>query len=307
MLPEQMLQRATHIFIGVIERQDFESWPFLSVPGFPGMDSKERRYWRVLRRKVRVEIIVKGIEPRKLIDVYEIFWTGGATGDWNSTQDKERDLFLVRVENGRYHVVRDWWRSIFPISSGSHARLPLDETTPFWERVGLMTWWVRPDRSRAFENFSRNDPGAALGTWRTIKLLRGLLRHPDRSLRLCACKNLLFQGLGQDECWDKLSDEDRKLLIADAPGWLTPDSISKNHQGFIDHAKELWDTLRDSRDQLRLFTTTNDQRVRRQFCRLYELRFPGDMETGCPADGPVPASIVTEDGDISLPGGWPQK
>ena len=95
MLPEQMLQRATHIFIGVIERQDFESWPFLSVPGFPGMDSKERRYWRVLRRKVRVEIIVKGIEPRKLIDVYEIFWTGGATGDWNSTQDKERDLVIV--------------------------------------------------------------------------------------------------------------------------------------------------------------------------------------------------------------------
>jgi hypothetical protein len=236
--------------VGGIEKQDFESWPFFSVPGFPGMDLKERRYWRVLRRRVRVEIVVKGSEPRKLIDVYEIFWTGGATGDWNSTQEKERDLFLVRVENGRYHVVRDWWRSIFPIYSGSHTRLPLDETKPLWERVGLMTWWVQPDRSRAFENMSRNDPGGALGTWRRIKLLRGLLRHPDRRLRLCACKRLLFESMAQDECWDALTEEDRKQLIADAPGWLTPDSISKDYRSFNQHAKDLWDRLGDSQDQL---------------------------------------------------------
>jgi hypothetical protein len=228
-------------------------------------------------------------------------------GDWNSTQDNERDLFLVRVENGRYHVVRDWWRSIFPIYSGSHARLPLSDTNPFWERVGLMTWWVKPDRSSGFDPVHRLDPGGALSTWRKIKLLRGLLSHPDRSLRLCACKNLLFEGLAQDECWDNLSLEDRTQLSADAPGWLTPDFIASSHLNFVQHAKEMWDTLSDSRDESRLFTTANDQRVRSEFCRLYKLRFPDDMDTGCPADRPLPATIVTEDGDMPLLRGWPQQ
>ena len=77
-------------------------------------------------------------------------------------ETRSEDLFLVRVENGRYHVVRDWWRSIFPIHSGSHPRLPLDETSPSWERVGLMSWWVRPDRAKAFEDIATNDPGGAL-------------------------------------------------------------------------------------------------------------------------------------------------
>src|SRR5215468_11454966 len=126
------------------------------------MDPREQRYWRVMRRRVHVELVVKGVEPRRLIDVYEIFWTGATNGNWNSTRDKERDLFLVRVENGRYHVVRDWWRSIFPIHSGSHPRLPLDETSPSWERVGLMSWWVRPDRAKAFKDIATNDPGGAL-------------------------------------------------------------------------------------------------------------------------------------------------
>jgi hypothetical protein len=307
MSQDQMLERATHAFVGVIEKQAFERWPFFSVPGFPGFDPKYRRYWRVLRREVRVEIVVKGVEARKRINIYEITWTGGATGDWNSTQDNERDLFLVRVENGRYHVVRDWWRSIFPIYSGSHARLPLDETRPFWERVGLLTWWVRPDHGSDVRWFDRNDPGSALGSWRRTKLLRGLLRHPDPSLRLRACKEMLVMGLGQDECWDNLNEEDRKQLIANAPGWLTSDSISKDHRGFIQHAKELWGALSNNQDQLRLFTAANDQRVRREFCGLYKLRFPGDMDTGCPSDRPIPATIVTEEGDIPLLGNWPQQ
>jgi len=79
--------------------------------------------------------------------------------------------------------------------------------------------------------------------------------------------------MAQDECWDALTEEDRKQLIADAPGWLTPDSISKDYRSFTQHAKTFgigWATARTSW----LFTTANDQRVRREFCHLYELRFP---------------------------------
>ena len=143
----------------------------------------------------------------------------------------------------------------------------------------------------------------ALEGWRSTKLLRGLLSHPDSGLRLAACKNLLFAGRALDECWYQLTEEDRKRLIANAPGWLTPDQISRNHQGFLRRAKDEWNSL--NRDQLRIFTTVNDQRLRREFCRLYERRFPGDKESGCPVDRPLPATIVTENGDVPLLGGWP--
>jgi len=300
-----MVQRATHIFVGVIEKQAFESWPFLSVPGFPGGDPKDRQYWRVLRRQVRVEIVVKGIEPRKLIDIYEFFWTGGTTGDWNSTHDKERDIFLVRVENGRFHVVRDWWRSIFPIYSGSHTRLPLDDSRPFWERAGLLTWWIRSDHGWEFEKLPRKGPGGALGVWRTAKILRGLLRHPDRDVRLFACGELLELGdVGQDECWGSLPEEDRKAFTARR---LTLEKLLKAHASFQERARERWDAWSGDRDELKILTTVNDQRLRRDFCRSFELRFPGDTDAGCPADKPLPATIVTENGDVPLPGPWPQQ
>jgi hypothetical protein len=198
MTPDQMLQRADHVFIGVIVDQQLQAWPFFRVPGQKPGD------WAVLRRRVRLENVLRGSESRKEIDIYEIFWTDGTTGDWNHTDDGERDLFLVRTENGKYHVVRDWWRSIFPIRSGAHAQLPLDESHPFWERVGLLMAWVQPDWSPALGYWHRNDPGNVLGRWRTTKILRGLLRHPNVDLRLMACENLIEnlirEGFVQDHC-----------------------------------------------------------------------------------------------------------
>ena len=79
----------------------------------------------MLRREVRVEMVLRGAEMRRVVDIYEIYWTGATSGNWSATRDGERDLFLVRVENGRYHVVRDWWRCMFPVTSGPHSRLPL--------------------------------------------------------------------------------------------------------------------------------------------------------------------------------------
>lgn len=297
MSTDQMLQRSTHAFVGVIEKQAFENWPFFSVPGFPGSDPKDGKYWRVLRREVRIENVVKGSESRKRVDVYEIHWTGASMGDWNSTQTNERDLFLVRLENRRYHVVRDWWRSIFPISSGSHIRLPLDDSKPFWERVGLMTWWPQPDRSKAFEYPIRKDPGGSLGRWRTAKILRGLLRHTDSSLRLFACGELISWGLDQDECWETLPAADG----------LTPEWFSRTHHRFEQEAHGLWDTWGLDQDEARLFTTVNDRKLRLDFCRLYELRFSSKTDTGCPAGSPFPASIVTENGDEPLLGDWPHQ
>jgi len=146
MTTDQMLDRATLVFVGVIERHTFESWPFLRIPG---EDSKD---WRVLDRHVRVEAITLGKEPGKIIDVYEFFGVRGTTGDWNSTHDNHRYLFLVRLENGRYHVVRDWWRSIFPVNSGRHDRFPLDSSRSFWERAALLQLWVGPGWSPGFSS-----------------------------------------------------------------------------------------------------------------------------------------------------------
>ncbi len=295
MTRDQMLARADHVFVGVIENQAYETWPFLHVPG------QETRNWRVLRRRLRVEMVLRGAEPRRSVDICEISWIRGTSGDWNSTQDGERDLFMVRIENGRYHVVRDWWRSIFPLYSGKHDRLPLDDSHPFWERIGLLSWWLGEGHSQG--SLYRHDPGSALGLWRTAKIARGLLRNPEREMRVEGCQTLVFIGRFQDDCWDQLSPEDRATWsdhgVSPAERFVHADE---------GHAMDQWDwaVATNDIDTMRLLTTANRPHLRREFCRLFARRFPNDHDNGCPADRPPPATIVTQDGDVPLIGAWPR-
>lgn len=288
-----MLQRADHAFIGVIEKQEFETWPFLRVPGQNSSD------WKILRRRIRVENVLLGVEPRKEIDVLEIFAVSVASGDWNSTRDGERDLFLVHIENGRYHVVRDWWRCIFRISSGAHTGLPLDGSRPFWERVSLLMWWVQPGWDPGLGDLGRQDPGYALHRWREVKILRGLFQHPDHDLRLLACSTLLNYETGQDECWENLTPEEKVQLTREFESARATKKLLESHS-----ASELWDVyLGSDKDRLRLLTTESNRRLRADFCRLFTLHFPDDRDNGCYAEQP-PATIVTEHGDIPLTSPW---
>ena len=300
MTEDEMLDRASHAFVGVIESQHFDAWPLFRVR-VPGDDPERAKCWKVLRRTIRVEMVIRGVEPRRVIDVYEVFGTCGASGDWNSTQDGDRALFLVRAENGRYHVVRDWWRSIFPITTGPHARLPLDESHPLWERIGLLNFWIES-----------SDPAARIGypqfrynrfnLWRTVKLERGLARHPSPGVRVPACLALLNVRFGQDECWDLLSESDRSQLSNRSCCSAT--EIDARRQRFRDQSASWWWSSYTNLDQRRLFTAVSDRKLRADFCRLYALEYPGDSDNGCPADRPPPATIVTERGDIPLVGSW---
>jgi hypothetical protein len=294
MTRDQMLARASHIFIGVIESQEFEHWLFLRVPG------DNSGYWKVLRRRVRVENVLRGTEPRKTIDIYEIFWTGGTSGDWNSTQDDRRYLFLVRVENGRYHVVRDWWRSIFRIYSGKHDRLPMEDDHPFWERASLLNWW--PKQGHYSGDPTRMYLGQFPGLWRTAKMARGFVSHPERETRVLGCQVLILMGRFQDECWERLSLEDR--AIWSAHGLIPAERLIQVGE---EHAMDQWDWAVAAKDidTMRLLTTANRPSLRREFCRLFEQRFPTDHDSGCPASRPPPATIVTKDGDVPLIGAWP--
>jgi len=295
MSPVQMLQRSDHVFIGVIEQHEFEKWPFFRVPGQASSN------WRILRRRIRVENVLRGVETRKQVDIYEIYGAGGASGDWNSTQDGERALFLVRVENGRYHVVRDWWRSIFQIHSGAHSRLPLDEARPFWERVALVMWWLQPGWSEGITNMGRNDPGHVLGRWRAVKILRGFLQSPDDQLRRFACRALIDYETGQDECWTKLSPEDQAELKHEFEAGVQRKSLLEPHS-----AAELWDVYaKADGDRLRLLTTESNIQFRAEFCHQFIRHLPNDRDNGCTAEKAFPATIVTNDGDVPLIGRWP--
>jgi hypothetical protein len=53
-----------------------------------------------------------------------------------------------------------------------------------------------------------------------------------------------------------------------------------------------------------MLTAMNNRRIRSEFCRLDDLEYPGDKDTGCPAHLPPPATIVTEAGDVPLFGSW---
>jgi hypothetical protein len=281
-------------------------WPLYRL-NIPGEDQSNAKYWKILRREVRVETVLRGAEARKVVDVYEIFWTGGASGNWNSTQDGERALFLVRVENHRYHVVRDWRRSIYPVTTGPHSRLPFDASHPLWERIALMNWWIArsDDEVRVTHPyFTYSDPAQALSRWRTIKLERGLLRHPNSGVRVPACRALLNLGWGQDECWDTLSDSDREHLHDSGSKCCSADGIATRRLQFQKFGPSMWTEFAD-REERRMLTTINNPRLRAEFCRLYSREYPGDQDNGCPADQPPPATIVTDRGDVPLIGPWP--
>jgi hypothetical protein len=309
MSPDEMLARASHVFVGVIQKHEFESWPFFRLRTL-GADPFDAKYWRILRREVRVEMVLRGVEPRKVINIYEIAWTGGATGDWNSTQDGERALFLVRVENGRYHIVRDWWRCIFPVTSGPHSHLPLDGSHPLWERIALMNWWIEHSNEATqnpYPHFRNNDPGNVLGLWRTVKIERGLARHPSGSVRVLACQALVaLSGWGQDECWETLSEQDRTYLTDYYHYRDFANEVVAGRQNLQKLDASWWWTRFTSRDERRLLTTVSNPKRRAELCQMYEHEYPGDRDTGCPANRPPPATIVGERGDLPLVGPWPR-
>ena len=61
MTPDEMLQRADLVFIGVIEGQHLDSFPFFRVPEpSPDADGRDMWFWRPLRRHVRVETVLRG-------------------------------------------------------------------------------------------------------------------------------------------------------------------------------------------------------------------------------------------------------
>jgi hypothetical protein len=301
MTPGEMLQRANLVFVGVIQRQEFEFSPLLRFR-LPSDARSGAKYWRVLRRDIQVETVIRGSEPRKSVPVYEIFWTGGASGDWNSTWDRERALFLVHREGNRYHMVRDWWRSIFPVTTGPHRRLPLDDSHPLWERIALMNWSIEtsdPHFRITYPDFRNLDPGQTLSLWRIAKLERGFLRHPSSGVRVPACRELMLLNSWGDECWDSLSPAERDQL--QLPGWFNTRKIAELD---IDPSS-MWHHVPE-RDMRRIFTTVPDRRLRAAFCRLYQREYPGDLDSGCPADELPPATIVTERGDVPLLGPWPR-
>ena len=300
----EILQRASLVVVGVIEDEAFESdlWFRASAPGDPND-------WGILRRTIRVESVLRGSEPRPQIDVYEVFWLGGATGDWNSTRKGDRAVFPLREEQGTYRLVQDWApRSIYPVTSGFHNRLPLDNTKPLWERIALMNFWIpgNPKARMTYPYFSYNDPANVLSLWRVVKLERGLVRHPSAGIRVPACRELLLLlGWGQDECWEMLSLEDQKHLHDSGYLCCSAAEVSESRNKYAQSgASGRWHSHLD-RESRRLLTAMNNRQLRTEFCRLYNAEYPGDTDTGCPADQPPPATIVTERGDVPLQGDWP--
>jgi hypothetical protein len=206
-------------------------------------------------------------------------------------------------------VVRDWWRSIYPVTGGPHSRLPLDKSHALWERIALMNFWTERSDDTArivYPHFHYNDPGQALSLWRTIKLERGLARHPSQGVRVPACRALLdLGGWGQDECWDTLSDSDREHLHDSGHVCCSADDIAAQRLGIEKRGLSMW-TQDSDRESRRRLTAISNHRLRAEFCRLYAREYPSDRDTGCPADQPPPATIVTDGGDVPLIGPWPR-
>jgi hypothetical protein len=109
---------------------------------------------------------------------------------------------------------------------------------------------------------------------------------------------------GQDECWETLSDSDREHLHDSGYVCCSADDIAKERGQLQKFGMSMW--MAADRESRRMLTAVSNRQLRTEFCRLYTREYPGDRDTGCPADQPPPATIVTERGDVPLIGPWPK-
>ena len=172
-----------------------------------------------------------------------------------------------------------------------------------------MNFWIERNDDAAHIGhpfFVYCNPGGALSRWRTIKLERGLVRHPSAEVHVPACRALLELGRwGQDECWETLSESDRAHLHDSGARCCSADDIAKRTRR-CRNSDCRCGRYRSDRENRRMLTAVSNGQLRSEFCRLYEREYPGDPDTGCPADQPPPATIVTGRGDVPLIGPWPR-
>jgi hypothetical protein len=103
-----------------------------------------------------------------------------------------------------------------------------------------------------------------------------------------------------------LSDDERAHLHDGGYFCCSATDIAQQRAKDQERGATYWWQGYTDREQRRLMTTMNNRQMRAEFCRLYDLEHPGDKDNGCPADLPLPASIVTEQGDVPLNGAWPK-
>jgi hypothetical protein len=143
--------------------------------------------------------------------------------------------------------------------------------------------------------------------WGTVKLERGLVRHPSAAVRVPACRALLMLGgWGQDECWELLSDTDRAHLHDSGYRCCSASEIAATRlKTQAADPETLWNLPYSDRESRRVLTTINNQRLRAEFCRVWERQYTDDRDNGCPSNQAPPATIVIEQGDVPLVGPWP--
>jgi hypothetical protein len=103
-----------------------------------------------------------------------------------------------------------------------------------------------------------------------------------------------------------LSDQERTHLKDGGYFCCSATQIAQSRVKDQERGAAYWWQNYTDREERRLMTTMNNRKMRVEFCRLYNLEYPGDKDTGCPADLPLPATVVTEHGDVPLNGAWPQ-
>lgn len=299
-----MLERAEFAFVGTIQNQHIEN-PTTHRIILPEKQQQLERFYRVVRYSVSVETLLRGSLPQN-IDVYEVFWFGGGSGDWNAVRPGDRCLFLVRSDRGRLRVVRDYWRSIFPTTGGPYQHVPLGDSDPFWERIALMNFdlWGPHDLARTTQvDFHYADPGHALTAWRRLKLLRGLLLHPSSAVRISACREILRQRSGEDGCWSLLSPAEKSLTSAHGSVCCTEQQFQQNRRDIMEKSAEWWWSIYgQDREGARALTSVNIPQRRAEICALWNKHYPHDPDSGCGPDGTLPETRVTQHGDLAVNG-----
>jgi hypothetical protein len=105
-----------------------------------------------------------------------------------------------------------------------------------------------------------------------------------------ACPELLrFSiGWGQDECREKLTNEDRSHLLDGRYSCRTAPQVEEQKRETRQASLACyWQRLREQEER-RILTATSDPVARKEYCRFWARDYPGDHDNACPASLPPP-------------------
>lgn len=283
-----------------IQRDFWLSAPLIAVVKVHKIEQLQRKItiepkvyeFRLTRVSAQVENVLAGKFAGDAV-VFYFFANELTEGGYHTVrywlQPGERWIVFLREEGGVLRTMSDLEELRMPVNGGIHTQLEIPHSDSVAERIAYIL--LTPGRGYNTRFFNAALPGNLKrmlgigGLKYTVMVLRDLLSHPDKNIRVSACLTLAEALPGQDRCLGELSDDSEDTIRTRASELLRKHAAEahaiadelKNHplmgrfSGQID----------DLPDEMELYTTHRNKEVRELACKILTNCFPTHHSSNC--------------------------